>query len=492
MAIAPQQRKALKDDTNVHTERSPRSKSILSRIFRHNKSPQSISSSHARLTFDCLYLIFTACERLICEESASFGFTDKSQDPTRGYLYDLHEVDPTYAHKQLSACSLVCKSWTLPAQLRMLHSTKLYRASQAQSLISYLQCTGGAGNAIQHLELGREPGEKRDHTSLSRWHIFELLRRCHRIRSLSLLQWRPDDVSISLNSRSQFLPPISLDVLSQHDPFERLTSLRLHQFVGSCRTLVELLLLVPGLESLSFEGKTTELDYVSLSSLPPPPFKLQRLSVAGYDGGFLDGISWILASSWRTLRRLDLGSMEGPMEPELLAGLLQPSNSINFLSLTRCQHIDIASIIQSCSQLKGLRIDGTASHPIPLDTPPLFDLLFIGEFTPTNHAAPSAINKVRLGKSPSAREMDDLMEDLDNLQALSNLRSLSLEFNTRRAYPDAPLTQLRAVKDYCSSRRIAMDMPDLYDLVMGSRQYHFNPTEEGRNQRHSRFFTIHI
>ncbi len=407
-------------------------------------------------------------------------------------------------YKQLAACSLVCKSWTLPAQLRMLHSSKLYRASQARSFISYLQCTGSAGNAVQYLELGRNSGERKDYISLSRWHIFEILRRCHRIRSLTLLQWRPDDVHSSMKSRSQFLPPISLDVLSHHDPFERLTSLRLHQYVGSFRKLVELLLLTTHLESFSFEGKTTSLDEVVLSSLPSPKFKLQRLSVAGYDGGFLDGIAWILSSSWRTLRRIDLGSMPGPIEPELLIGLRQQTNAITSLSLTLCQHTNIPTIIQCCPRLKELRIDGTFPElPIPnpstpfslrrcllaVSTPSLtsLNLVFIGELS--SHPALFANKRrVRLGRSPSAREVAKLIQDLDSIEVLSNLRSLTLEFNTNLAYYDAPISQFRSLRNYCSSHGIAVIIPDLCELVMGGRPS--SNVEERR--RRNRLFNIRV
>ncbi|KAF9509401.1 hypothetical protein BS47DRAFT_154497 [Hydnum rufescens UP504] len=242
----------------------------------------------------------------------------------------------------------------------MLHSAKLYRSSQAQSLLGFLSSARILGNAVQVLELGRDNTERRDHRALSRWHVFEILRRCHRVRILSLLQWRPDDQSNAFDPRSPFLPPITLDVLSRHDPFERLTTLRLHQYIGSLQSLVDLLVLTPALETFSFEGNLTAVEINP--DHPPAPFRLRRLSVAGYGGGFLTGFGWILGASWNTLNRLDLGLLSRPIDEDLLAGIQANGSSIHYLSITLCQ-IDVAAIINCCPNLRALRIDGTHSLP---------------------------------------------------------------------------------------------------------------------------------
>ena len=457
--------------------------------------------------------MFEACEALVTETPD----LDRSSDAVRGYLYEPYEAEPLIVRRQLSACSLVCKAWTLPAQLRMLHSAKLYRASQAQSLLAFLSSARILGNAVQVLELGRNSADRRDHRALSRWHVFEILRRCHRIQMLSLLQWRPDDQCNAVDPRSPFLPPITLDVLSRHDPFERLTTLRLHQYTGSLQSLADLLVLIPVLETFSFEGNLTTA--VIDGDYPPAPFSLRRLSVAGYGGGFLGGFGWILGRSWNTLNRLDLGLLSGPIDEDLLAGIRANGSSIQYLSITLCQ-IDVAAIIKCCPNLRALRIDGTHSlphaphfmhslrhclaalSPETSNTPLSSPVTTLSLHAPQSPSTSPAIHlrtlnlvfigtlsgKYPLGKSPSAREMEEFVYDLRHLDALSRLQAVTLEFCTRYSYSDAPLTELRMIADVCTKRRISIQMPDLYDLVMGTR---VSDRSDRRYTRHGRFFSMH-
>jgi hypothetical protein len=405
----------------------------------------------------------------------------------------------------------------------MLHSAKLYRSSQAQSLLGFLSSARILGNAVQVLELGRDNTERRDHRALSRWHVFEILRRCHRVRILSLLQWRPDDQSNAFDPRSPFLPLITLDVLSRHDPFERLTTLRLHRYIGSLQSLVDLLVLTPALETFSFEGSLTTLEINP--NHPPAPFRLRRLSVAGCGGGFLAGFGWILRASWNTLNRLDLGLLSRPIDEDLLAGIQANGSSIQYLSITLCQ-IDVAAIITCCPNLRALRIDGThslahAPHhmhslrhclaalspqtpPSPLPTPTPLSLPLIGPTPPPTRNTGPAIRlrtlnlvfigtlsgKHPIGKSTSAREMEEFVHDLQYLNALSQLQAITLEFCTRYSYSDAPLTQFRMIADVCTKRRISVQMPDLYNLVMGPKGWGADRSDR-RHQRHGRLFSIH-
>ena len=318
------------------------------------------------------------------------------------------------------ACSLVCKAWSLPAQLRVLRHTKIQFSSQGSSLINYLanEDDRATANHVQVLELGRDAPQhagccyssaseyhdwrpsRRDvsRQNLTRWQTFDLLRRCHRIRQLTLQHWRPDDLLAAMDPRSPYLPPISFDVLARHQPFERLEHLRLFRFSGSFRSLYDILTLTPKLTNFSFEGaimdeasilrrvaaaqsaapnstspnspaseKQIDLDlFAKVLQLEPAPFSLERLSVGGYNHSFLIGFSWLLSRSWSTLNRLDLGRCSAPAASgivDLFAGLEQTAragdNRITHLSVTLSPGVDVPRMIRACPQLRALRIDGT-------------------------------------------------------------------------------------------------------------------------------------
>ena len=342
----------------------------------------------------------------------------RSSDPIRAYLYEPFELeDPASGRWQLMACSLVCKAWSLPAQLRLLRHTKIHLSSQGSSLISYFanEEDRTIANHVQVLELGQDAPahagccyssasehhdwrpSRRDlaRQNLTRWQTFDLLRRCHRIRQLTLQHWRPDDFSAAMDPRSPYLPPISFDVLARHQPFERLECLRLFRFSASFQSLYDILMLMPKLTKFSFEGAITDgintlrrvaaaqspaqnsnssppdnqIDlelFAKVLQLEPAPFTLERLSVGGYRQSFLIGFSWLLSRSWSTLERLDLGRCPLSAAPgivDLFAGMEQAAkageNRITHLSVTLSPGVDVPRMIRACPQLRALRIDGT-------------------------------------------------------------------------------------------------------------------------------------
>jgi hypothetical protein len=692
----------------------------LREFWQAPAQPTTEYSQHSkaqRLPFDCLYLIFSALDEL---EHADPSRVSRSSDPIRAYLYEPFELeDPASGRWQLMACSLVCKAWSLPAQLRMLRHTKIEFSSQGSSLINYLanEDDRATANHVQVLELGRDAPphagccyssaseyhdwrpSRRDlaRQNLTRWQTFDLLRRCHRIRQLTLQHWRPDDLLAAMDPRSPYLPPISFDVLARHLPFERLENLRLFRFSGSFRSLYDILMLTPKLTNFSFEGAITDeatllrqvaaaqppapnskspdspslenqidLDlFAKVLQLEPAPFSLERLSVGGYNQSFLIGFSWLLSRSWSTLNRLDLGRCSAPAASgivDLFAGLEQSArareNRITHLSVTLSPGVDVPRMIRACPQLRALRIDGTppisaglraqqqqqdvpagdplpagsvgpalgaailaaqrhqrsqtlghgppssaagisgsgasrqersatASQPRPSPPPlpatmralhlytcldalavPLFslNLCFLSSprsslssshsalrATSAHHAPNLSISNPRIslalstppmstspnspsfsqsqrqgcnssassptsptppslgmgitqhspssythaGRSPSSREMALMHHLLTHSPLLQQLWSLSLEFAPRHAFPDAPLTELRAVREFCDRAGLNLSMPDLYDLVQGwtGGLGSMSSTGGGRRspgsevRRHSRFFS---
>lgn len=98
---------------------------------------------------------------------------------------------------------------------------------------------------------------------------------------------------------------------------------------------------------------------------------------------------------------------------------------------------------------------------------------------------------IHTGRSPSSREMALLHHLLTHSPLLRQLWSLSLEFAPRHAFPDAPLTELRSIREFCDWAGLNLSMPDLYDLVqgctggLGGRR---SPGSDAR--RHSRFFSM--
>ncbi|KAF8306942.1 hypothetical protein DL93DRAFT_2171894 [Clavulina sp. PMI_390] len=370
-------------------------------------SSELIPKSAAQtLPFDCLYLIFQALDDL--EHDDPYRLL-RSSDPVRAYLYEPFELeDSTPSRWALMSCSLVCKAWCFPAQLRLLRFTKLHTSSQAAGLINYLAnladdhpklaqassssrapsgaATASAGgpwpkyraiaNHVQQLELGVDapphagccyapasehhdwtpPRRKESGQNLTRWQTFDVLRRCHRIQQLTLHHWRPDDLTAPMDSKSPYLPPISFDVLRRHAPFERLTTLRLFRYSGTWRSLCDLLVLTTELTSLSFEGAITDGQALmrKVNDTRPKP---QRSSPVEYDLE-LFSTTLRLPPVPFSLERLSVGGYQSSFLIGFSWLLSKSYHTLNRLDIGRCPASFTPSIEELLAGLEKASKDG--------------------------------------------------------------------------------------------------------------------------------------
>ena len=270
----------------------------------------------------------------------------------------------------LRTCSLVCKSWSLPAQKLLFRRIQLCSQAAYNSFVYAVDYSTERGRILgdsvvqMHVVLdNNQPGPLKQ-TCFAR-----AVTLCPNLRELSLALYgcgEPgNDIvgSPALERMRRPAPsfePKTLELLRTGPP---ITSLHFSNWSDNDQSIVQLLDIWPALKSLSITGKTPHLS----PGLTQPPFAhaLSRLRMNCQLEPSLDFLEWLLHTSSRAN---SLSVIELDREPSLdMLDYLTKNHmeSLQELAIPSCATSEHATAVIRCRSLRQLRTECPSTSTIP-------------------------------------------------------------------------------------------------------------------------------
>ena len=276
--------------------------------------------------------------------------------------------DGTVYAEFLRTCSLVCKSWSLPAQKLLFRRIHLCSQAAYNSLVSAADRSTERGRILSdsvvqmHVVLdNNQPGPLKQ-ACFARAVTF-----CPNLRELNLALYgcgEPgNDIvgSPTLERMRRPAPSFEPGTLELLRTGPLITSLHFSNWSDNDQSIVQLLDIWPSLNSLSITGKTPHLS----PGLTHPPFAsaLARLRMNCQVEPSLDFLEWLLHTSSQTN---SLCAIELDREPSLdMLDYLTRNHteSLQELAVPSCTTPEHATTIIRCRSLRQLRTERPSTIP---------------------------------------------------------------------------------------------------------------------------------
>ncbi|KAF9225275.1 hypothetical protein BS17DRAFT_778384 [Gyrodon lividus] len=279
--------------------------------------------------------------------------------------FDDHTIDAAF----LSACSLVAKSWSLPAQ------KLLFRRVQLCSQAAYNSFTCAVNNStVRGWVLGNSVIEMRvvlDNNQpgpLKQACFAHAVTLCPNLRELNLALYGCGEPgkdivgSPALERMRRPAPSLEQSTLELLRTGPSITSLRFSNWSDNDQSIVQLLDIWPSLTSLSITGKTPHLS----PGLTHAPYAcaLTRLTMNCQLEPSLDFLEWLLhgSSQAKSLRAIELDR-----EPSLdMLDYLTKNHGegLHELALPSCATSEHANAVIRCRSLRDLRTERASTSPV--------------------------------------------------------------------------------------------------------------------------------
>ena len=285
-------------------------------------------------------------------------------------LEAVHFDDGTVDAEFLRTCSLVCKSWSLPAQKLLFRKIRLCSQAAYNSFVSAADRSTErgrilSGSVVQMYVVldNNQPGPLKQ-TCFARAVIL-----CPNLRELNLALYgcrEPGNDIVGSPALERMrrpgpsFEPCTLELLRTGP---QITSLHFSNWSDNDQSIIQLLNVWPSLKSLSITGKTPHLS----QGLTHPPFAcvLARLRMNCQVEPSLDFLEWLLhtSSQAKSLRAVELDR-----EPSLdMLDYLTRNHaeSLQELGIPSCPTSEHATTIIRCRSLRQLRTERPSSSTIP-------------------------------------------------------------------------------------------------------------------------------
>lgn len=270
----------------------------------------------------------------------------------------------------LRTCSLVCKSWSLPAQKLLFRRIRLCSQAAYNSFVLAVDRSTDRGRILSdsvvqmHVVLdNNQPGP------LKQACFARAITLCPNLRELSLALYgcgEPgNDIvgSPALERMRRLAPSFEPGTLELLRTGPLIASLHFSNWSDNDQSVVQLLDIWPSLKSLSITGKTPHLS----PGVTHPPFAcaLARLRINCQHEPSLDFLEWLLHTSSRanSLRAIELDR-----EPSLdMLDYLTRNHaeSLRELAIPSCTTPEHATTIIRCRSLRQLRTERPSTSAIP-------------------------------------------------------------------------------------------------------------------------------
>jgi hypothetical protein len=277
-----------------------------------------------------------------------------------------YDADLQPDDKLLQHCSLVCKTWSVPAQKLLFRHVTL----RTQSAYSAFQLA-----VDRSTERGRMLGDSvvrmrvvLDHNQpfgLSQRAFAHAVTLCPNLYEMNLALYgccTPGQDVVgepALSRMRRPAPSFDEQSLSLLRSGPHITAFQFSNWSENQQSLNQLLNVWPTLKSLVVSGMPPQL---SSASSEPLPCALRELRMNFQAPPSLDYMKWLLHNSTGTLRVLEL---EREPSSDLLEYLLEAHGStIQSLALPVCGSHDHALAVQKCYQLKEFRIESPWVSPM--------------------------------------------------------------------------------------------------------------------------------
>ncbi|KAF8634966.1 hypothetical protein AX15_000690 [Amanita polypyramis BW_CC] len=265
----------------------------------------------------------------------------------------------------LKSCSLVCRSWSTPAQKLVFHRVTLQNQKALESFVDAIDRSTERGcilgDAVKCLRIvmdHNQPLGIHQHSSALSVSL------CPNLTGLSLSLYgcaAPGKDIVGAPDQLRMRRPAPLfdeQTIQLFTSGPEITSLEFHNWSENGQATTQLLQVWPTLKSLSISG--TAPQFVATPS--PLPCALEHVRLNFQTPPSDDYMKWLLHNSSESLRVLEFDR-----EPSvhLLDYLLTSCGStLCSLSLPSLSFPEQASIIQKCSQLRELRTESPSVLPV--------------------------------------------------------------------------------------------------------------------------------
>ncbi|KIL00809.1 hypothetical protein PAXRUDRAFT_128969 [Paxillus rubicundulus Ve08.2h10] len=277
--------------------------------------------------------------------------------------------DDTIDAAFLGVCSLVGKSWTLPAQKLLFKRVQLCSQAAYNSFACAVSSSTQRGRVLANSVLqmrvvldNNQPGP------LKQACFARAVTLCPNLRELNLALYgcgEPGkDVvgSPALERMRRPAPSFERSTLDLLRTGPSITSLRFSNWSDNGQSIVQLLDIWPSLTSLSITGKTPHFS----PGLTHPPYAcpLTRLTMDCQLEPSLDFLQWLLhgSSQAKSLRAIDLDRQPSL---DLLDYLTRThGESLRELALPSCRTLEHANAVIRCHSLRDLRTERASTSPV--------------------------------------------------------------------------------------------------------------------------------
>lgn len=372
------------------------------------------------------------------------------------------------ASKNLRACALVCRAWSIPATTVNAQHLDIWRATA--ETVSTALARDHRHQLVQHFEAGREhcpacrrlrkPDVNSVHlppctAGVSVDTLLWTLSCCPNIRHLVVHEW------------------LDLDSPTQEDrflcrPFPNLTSFR----VGDCdvakrlrlRSFCLLLRLMPCLRRLAIG----DLDGISesISDIPAPSFQLESLSVTDARGIHFRNYEWLLENSATSLRTLWVYGIHRPScRASLLNAMRHVAPALRVLYYHASAEEKFSSLLQKCTALEELCVrDLTINRLPPLIIPAHPTLRKIVLAATAYFATLNRRGMVRFYDADEVQLLTAMLAERE--YTFPRLQELAIE-TIPSAVVNAPVEELWALRKMCERKGVQLHFPILAELDLG-------------------------
>ncbi|KAH8119758.1 hypothetical protein DFH11DRAFT_1685268 [Phellopilus nigrolimitatus] len=272
----------------------------------------------------------------------------------------------------LANCAIVCKSWSAPSQSLLFRHVFLRSSSAFSSFRSAVgRCTSRARALADVVVRLRITLDYNHPDQLSHRALALAVRLCPNLYELDISLYGCGvpvlDPAGAAGAFRVFRAAPSFDAVTlallREGP--RIRSLRLANWSDNDQLAVQLLWDVwPSLTAVALKGTPPRMPAADDEPWMPFNCNLSELRLSFQTSPKMDFVKWLLSSSIRSLRCLEL---EREPSMELLNVLLhQHGSSLESLSIPSCTSRGQASAVQSCERLREIRIESAMISPLLL------------------------------------------------------------------------------------------------------------------------------